>query len=135
MHSPHALPEDIREFHQRSRQIGRAGYIRRLEILRHYNIEDRLCQIEAHSLFLAGSHDKLVPAVEEARLMGSRVPNSTVQILEGYGHICLINHDLDLLDYVGPWYDGVCSKLRAGEFNRVAAAAFKGNGHPGSSPC
>ena len=37
--------------------------------------------------------------------MSERVPSATLQVLEGYGHICLINHDLDLLDYVWPWYE------------------------------
>ena len=58
------------------------------------------------TLFLAGDRDQLVPSVEEGRFMAARVPDATLQILEGYGHICLTNHDLDLLDYVGPWLDG-----------------------------
>jgi pimeloyl-ACP methyl ester carboxylesterase len=104
MHSPHAQPEDLREFHERSRQIGRRGYIRRLEILWSYDIRARLPEIEVPVLFLAGDRDELVPSVEEARFMSARLPDAEVQILGGYGHICLINHDLDLLDYVGPWY-------------------------------
>ena len=42
MHSPHTLPEDLHEFEERSKQIGRLGYIRRLEILAHYDIRERL---------------------------------------------------------------------------------------------
>ncbi len=105
LHSPHALPEDLSEFRKRSKSIGRSGYIRRLEILWDYDIQDRLHEIEAPVLFLAGDRDQLLPSVEEARLMGDRVPDATVRVLEGYGHICLINHDLNLLDYVGPWFD------------------------------
>jgi pimeloyl-ACP methyl ester carboxylesterase len=105
LHSPHALPEDLAEFHQRSRQIGRLGYIRRLEILQRYDIRERLHEIRPPVLYLAGDVDQLVPSVAEAHFMAQRVPNATVQILEGYGHVCLINHDLDLLDYVEPWYE------------------------------
>jgi pimeloyl-ACP methyl ester carboxylesterase len=105
LHSPHAQPEDLEEFHERSRQIGRRGYIRRIEILQHYDIRDRLGEISVPTLFLAGDRDKLVPSVEQARHMGARVPDAEVRILEGYGHICLINHDLDLLEHVGPWFD------------------------------
>ena len=32
------------------------------------------------------------------------------RILEGYGHICLINHDLSLLDHIGPWWDRVVTR-------------------------
>jgi len=107
LHSPHALPEDLHEFHERSRQIGRRGYIRRLEILWSYDIRERLREIEAPVLFLAGDRDLLVPSVEEARYMAARVPNATLRILEGYGHICLINHDLNLLEYIGPWMEAI----------------------------
>ena len=34
MHTPHTRSEDLKQFHDRSRAIGRTGYIRRLEILR-----------------------------------------------------------------------------------------------------
>lgn len=107
LHSPHALPEDLHEFHERSRQIGRRGYIRRLEILGRYDIRERLHEIEAPVLFLAGDRDQLVPSVEEARYMAARVPNATLRILEGYGHICLINHDLNLLEYIEPWIEAI----------------------------
>ena len=114
LHSPHALPEDLAEFHERSKQIGRDGYIRRLEILQHYDIRERLAEIQAPTLFLAGDLDRLVPSVEWARFMAARVPRASARILEGYGHICLINHDLDLLDYVGPWWDALPDHEGAG---------------------
>jgi len=105
LQSPHALPEDLHEFRERSRQIGREGYIRRLEILADYDVRDRLVDVRAPTLFLAGDRDKLVPSVREARFMSERVPDAELKILEGYGHICLINHDLSLLDHIGPWWD------------------------------
>lgn len=37
--------------------------------------------------------------------MVEQVPDASLVVLEGYGHICLINHDLNLLDHVGPWYE------------------------------
>lgn len=113
LHSPHARPEDLREFHQRTRAIGRRGYIRRLEIIQKYNIEDCLGDIQTPTLFLAGDRDHLVPSLKEAHLMASRMPHATVNTLRCYGHICLINHDLNLLDYIDPWLariaDGVPS--------------------------
>ncbi len=111
LHSEHTQEEDLVEFHERAKAIGRRGYLRRLQILRDYDIRQQLAQIEAPTLFLAADHDRLVPSVYWGRYMADRVPGSELVILEGYGHICLINHDLDLLDHIGPWWrnhvDGV----------------------------
>ena len=103
MHSPHALPEDLAEFHERMRWVGKAGYIRRLEILKSYDILDRLGEIRTPTLFLAGDLDHLVPSVNEAQVMVHRMPDASMVILKGYGHICLINHDLNLLDHINSW--------------------------------
>lgn len=113
MHTSHTLPEDLDEFHQRMRWVGREGYIRRLEILQSYNIQDQLAQIRTPTLFLAGECDRLVPSLKEAQFMASRMPQATAVILKGYGHICLINHDFNLLDYVLPWLEKT-SLLTAG---------------------
>jgi pimeloyl-ACP methyl ester carboxylesterase len=103
LHSPHTLPEDRNEFYQRTKTIGRHGYVRRLEILGRYDIRDRLAEIETPTLFLAGDQDHVVPAVKEAYFMASRMPRATVKVLEGYGHVCLINHNLNLLKEITPW--------------------------------
>lgn len=42
--------------------------------------------------------------------MAAQVPCGRVEVLEGYGHICMINHDLDLLDFIGPWYEDIVAK-------------------------
>ncbi|MDH3378508.1 MAG: hypothetical protein OEQ39_16330, partial [Gammaproteobacteria bacterium] len=77
----------------------------RLEILQHYDIRNRLAALKPPALFLAGDCDRLLPSVFEARYMADRVPHAEIRILEGYGHVCLINHDLNLLDYIAPWYE------------------------------
>jgi len=107
LHSPHVNREDLAEFHERAKTIGREGYIRRLEILADYDIRDRLGEITVPTLLLAADHDQLVDSVDEARFMAERIPDAEMRVLEGYGHVCLINHDLDLLDYVAPWCDRV----------------------------
>lgn len=103
MHTSHTRPEDLKQFHDRSRAIGRTGYIRRLEILRSYDIRDRLQEIATRTLFLAADQDHLVESVTEARTMTTRMSNASVKVLEGFGHICLINHDFDLRSVIEPW--------------------------------
>lgn len=109
IHSSHTLPEDLAEFHLRARAIGRHGYIRRLEVLRHYDVRERLATLQAPTLYLAGDQDRLVPSERWGRYMAARTPRSELSILTGYGHLCLINHDLDLLDHVGPWWERASS--------------------------
>jgi pimeloyl-ACP methyl ester carboxylesterase len=103
LHSPHALPEDLEEFHKRMKHVGKNGYVRRLEILTKFDICDRLCEITTPTLFLAAELDRLVPSVEEATFMSQQMPNAEMIRLKGYGHICLINHDFSLIDYLLPW--------------------------------
>lgn len=103
LHTSTTLDEDLREFHDKSRAIGRSGYIRRLEILQSYDIRSRLEEIDVPALFLAAAEDHLVASVEEARYMVDRMPRASMKVLPGYGHICLIHHDFNLLELVEPW--------------------------------
>lgn len=105
IHSSHTNSEDLAEFHERMLQIGRLGYRRRLDILRHYDLRERLSDIEVPTLLLAGDEDRLLPSTRWARYMGERIPGASVKILPGYGHVCLITHDFDVTEYVAPWWE------------------------------
>lgn len=35
--------------------------------------------------------------------MAALMPNATVSVLRGYGHICIIDHDFHLLEHIEPW--------------------------------
>ena len=106
LHSPHTNSDDIAQFRERAKAIDRDSYIRRLQILASYDLRERLPEIDVPTLFLAGDRDRLLPSVRWARFMQEQVEGSSVEILEGYGHVCLIDHDLDLTDYVEPWWRG-----------------------------
>lgn len=105
LHSPGTRPEDLSKYRQLVRRGGRKGYIRRLEILRHYDIQDRLGEIETPTLFLASDQDHVVPSVSEARFMAARMPRATVKVLEGYGHVVLIHHDVNLREEIVNWME------------------------------
>jgi 3-oxoadipate enol-lactonase len=98
-----AARQDIEEFYRRTRSIGWTGYIRRLEILHDYDLREDLHRIEVPTLFLAADRDPLVPAVEDARFMAARMPEATVRVLAGYGHVCMMNADFHLLEHVEEW--------------------------------
>lgn len=103
LHSRHTHAREIRRFLVLTARTTRAGYLQRLRILRDYDVRDRLREIRAPTLFLASDRDHLVPAVEQATYMASRVPGATLRVLEGHGHICLIAPNVDLGKILEQW--------------------------------
>ena len=106
LHSRHTHTREIRRFLELTARTTRRGYLQRLQVLRQYDVRQRLGEIEAPTLFLASDRDHLVPAVEQARYMAERVPGATLHVLRGHGHICLIAPDLDLGQILENWAAG-----------------------------
>src|SRR5581483_5611034 len=76
LHSPHTHRAEIERFLQLTSRASKQGYVNRLRILLEYDVRGQLADIRAPALFLAADRDRLVPAVAQARLMGSRVPGA-----------------------------------------------------------
>jgi pimeloyl-ACP methyl ester carboxylesterase len=105
LHSRHTHAREIRRFLVLTSHTTRRGYLQRLRILRDYDVRSRLPEIRAPTLFLASDRDHLVPSVDQARYMAARIPDATVRVLEGHGHICLIAPNLDLGQILQEWAD------------------------------
>jgi len=103
LHSRYTHRAEIRRFMELTKETSRDGYVGRLRILQAYDVRDRLSELAMPVLFLASERDHLVPAVREAQSMASRVPQATVRILPGHGHICLIAPNLDLGRLLEEW--------------------------------
>ena len=103
LHSRHTHRDDVRQFLRLTTRASKGGYVGRLRLLQRYDVRDRLHEIQSPTLFLASDEDHLVPAVAQARLMASRVPGSTVRVLRGHGHICLIAPSVDLAAVLAEW--------------------------------
>ena len=103
LHSAHTHREEVRRFMELTASADREGYINRLQLLMSYDIRDRLRELQPPALFLAAEQDHLVPAIQQARLMVSRVPHGTLRVLHGHGHICLIAPDVDLREMLVAW--------------------------------
>lgn len=103
LHSAHTHRDEIRRFMNLTAGASRAGYLNRLQLLMSYDVRERLHEMRPPTLFLAADQDHLVPSVAQAQLMTARVPNATLRILEGHGHICLIAPDVDLAEIVSSW--------------------------------
>ena len=61
------------------------GYQRQGEAVMGFNAYDRLPEIKAPTLVIAGSADRLIP-VENSRILASRIPGAELVILEDMGH-------------------------------------------------
>jgi pimeloyl-ACP methyl ester carboxylesterase len=103
LHSAHTHRAEIRRFMELTASAHREGYINRLQVLLSYDIRHRLHDLRPPALFLAAEHDHLVPSIQQAELMVSRVPRGTLRVLHGHGHICLIAPDVCLRDILVPW--------------------------------
>ena len=103
LHSAHTHADEISQFMALTAQASRAGYLNRLGLLTRFDIRDRLADLRVPTLFLAAERDHLVPSVAQSRYMSTRVPNASLRVLEGHGHICLIAPDLDLGRILDEW--------------------------------
>jgi 3-oxoadipate enol-lactonase len=61
------------------------GYQRQSEAFMSFNVYDRLPEIKAPTLVMAGTADRLVP-VENARILASRIPDAELIVFENVGH-------------------------------------------------
>jgi aminoacrylate hydrolase len=106
LHSRHTHRAEIRRFMDLTASASRDGYCNRLRVLTRYDVRHQLQDIRVPTLFLASDRDHLVPSVAQARYMAARVPGSTLRVLEGHGHICLIAPDIDLAGILDAWQRG-----------------------------
>jgi pimeloyl-ACP methyl ester carboxylesterase len=103
LHSRSTPRSEVRHFLRQTDETTRRGYISRLRILMNYDVRDRLKDIRVPTLFLAADQDQLVPSLEHASYMVTRVAGARLRILEGHGHACLIAPGVDLAEILGEW--------------------------------
>jgi pimeloyl-ACP methyl ester carboxylesterase len=103
MHSEHTPRSEIDIFLQQTQNVARPAYASRLRILMNHDLRERLGELDVPTLFLAAERDRLVSSVEEATLMAAKVPNASVRILEGHGHVSLIAPGVDLSEILEAW--------------------------------
>jgi pimeloyl-ACP methyl ester carboxylesterase len=95
--------EDRRRFFKAIRTVKKDGYARRLQLIAELDIEDKLSEIQAPTLFIAGAKDLLVPSEREARRMAERMSNAQVRIIKGAGHACLMGSRVRLAEILAEW--------------------------------
>lgn len=103
MHSRHTHRDELKKFLELTARSTRLGYRNRLEILKTYDVRERLREIRCPALFVAAEKDHLVPSVQQARLMAERTPSARMVVLSGHGHICLIAPDVNMCQILADW--------------------------------
>lgn len=83
--SPHAGPDVRAQVETTMAQVRLSGYAAAAEFMATSNTEPMLSDITHPTLVLVGKDD-VVTGVEESRLLGSRIPNARLVILERAGH-------------------------------------------------
>jgi len=95
--------EDRQLFFKAIRTVKRPGYLQRLRLIAQLNVENRLSEIQAPTLFIAGDKDMLVPSARTSEQMAARMPNARVKIVHGVGHACLMGNAVHLADLLRDW--------------------------------
>jgi pimeloyl-ACP methyl ester carboxylesterase len=93
----HRDPDAIRRFRSVPASRFDGAYRRRLQMIATLDLRSRLPQIRQPVALFAGTDDRVVDSVRQARAMAALLPDATVEIIDGGGHLIL---PLDL-----PWTD------------------------------
>ena len=93
-------PEDRRRYLEVVRGVDRAGYCRRLELVRDVDLRGRLGEIRARTVLFASGRDRLVPSLEEARFMAARIAGAELHEFPDAGHALLLTPGFFLADYL-----------------------------------
>ncbi|MFN9175991.1 MAG: alpha/beta fold hydrolase [Synechocystis sp.] len=90
-------PGDRRQLLNAMRSLPPAIVAERLALLQSFSESDiDLSQIEKPSLIVASQRDRLLPSVEEAYRLQSKLTEAAVHILPHSGHACLLETELSL---------------------------------------
>ena len=78
-------PTTIQDYHNRGAAIA------------NHDTRDALIKIKHPTLILVGSDDKIIP-VSESKFLDSNIPNSRLEIIQGYGHGSLLVEDAEKIN-------------------------------------
>jgi len=96
LHGGKPEPGPLAEFVvERCWETDQSVMARRLALLESYDVSERLWQIDAPTLVVAGSRDVIVPAAEQKALAAS-IPGARFETLEGAGHVGFLTHRRDI---------------------------------------
>jgi pimeloyl-ACP methyl ester carboxylesterase len=98
--------EDRLACREHTRVVGSEGYLSRMRIIRDTDLRGRLPEIQAPTLVVAGTEDRLLNAVRSAKIIRSAIPRSLLKLLEGAGHLALVSSRVRVRDWLAEFQEG-----------------------------
>jgi len=103
LHLDGVASPDRKRAHEIMHGVKREGYIRRLELIKDFDVRDRIHEIRTPTMFIAGDKDLLIPSSKEAYSMAATMPDATVRVITGAGHACLLGDRVSLARLIEEW--------------------------------
>jgi pimeloyl-ACP methyl ester carboxylesterase len=111
-------PQDRLACREHTREVGCEGYLSRLRIIRDTDLRPRLPQIQAPTLVVAGTEDRLLNAVRSAKIIASAIPRSQLKTLEGTGHLALVSGRVRVRDWLAEFQPKPNARTKEEELRR-----------------
>ncbi|HEY0407239.1 MAG TPA: alpha/beta hydrolase [Pyrinomonadaceae bacterium] len=92
--------EDRRACREHTRAVACEGYLSRMRITRDTDLRGRLSEIQAPTLVVAATEDRLLNATRSARIIASAIPRSRLKLLAGAGHLALVSSRVRVRDWL-----------------------------------
>ena len=92
--------EDRNRYRELIKQVYHPAYCRRLQLARDVDLRAKLNLVSVPTLLFASGRDKIVPSIEEARFMSTRIPDARLYEFPQAGHALLLTPGFVLADYL-----------------------------------
>lgn len=93
-------PEDRFACREHTRSVASEGYLSRMRIIRDTDLRPRLPEIRVPTLVVAGTEDRLLNAVQAAKVIAAAIPGARLKLLEGAGHLALVSEGVRVRDWL-----------------------------------
>lgn len=87
-------------FRENTREVHPEGYLSRLRIIKETDLRPRLAEIKVPTLVVAGTEDRLLNAGLAARELVEGLPDASLKILEGTGHMALLSNRVRVREWL-----------------------------------
>jgi pimeloyl-ACP methyl ester carboxylesterase len=81
-------------------QVPKSTILHRLNLLENFQLDDGLENLKLPTLLLGSREDRLLPSLDEVRLLAKKLPNAQVETLPESGHAALLEEDINIATYL-----------------------------------
>lgn len=81
-------------------QVPKPTILHRLNLLENFQLDDHLGNLKLPTLLFGSREDRLLPSLNEVRLLAQNLPNAQVETLPESGHAALLEQDVNIAAYL-----------------------------------